>query len=853
MPASKFQHWSQRKNQTQDHHHGFRLCYASQPQIQPFHQTFVFVEGSFESQDDTATTTGKTFSIYEISDLKNIQCREIFRVDDLSALSDKNKKPASLSEVKLDWESEMWSRNSNESTTKNDENSPAEPGRRMRALCHVGYLTAAHCTCNEEAIITNWNLKEDMFIQHYTRTSNNVAMGFVNGRALFMQSSGTYTLPQIEKRQNDCMPPLLTLETVGISVSSSSSGKDRCKNAFLVLPCSNIATNNTENYSFSGIYFGDSIYRYSLKQNEFVTSHPIPLLDETLSKNFSFSEGHFGRYPKFVPFMENDQRLRSFMLQEGKLYEFLWSDSECTSLKVVQHLEWWNDDFESVTRIGNVGLLLRTHEGAVFYIPQALGNNEPFSKAKGKIGIINNQFSELFWCEQSQCVAQFNNETKRLFEKVLSLQDLMGLEFKLVSDLFNEETYLKDLEFSCYDPRLQDSKSLEIVDPSTLSREKQRVSIAYQCVENGYNDMEIIAGIGCKEFKDKLGDAISDSYVELEPEDFASYLGAPIMHTTSWFPDRLEYRYFILDMKDGRKSSGIINIASITRGCSSSTSINLKDLVEERNKMRDEVDGAETSKTHSRKSSFIGILSPKSSNQSRSKEETASSLVSQSLSQKKPKIFEKLALEQLFQVESTQIRVCDPFSERGGVIIENVKPGLWKWVQYGCDSKIFDGRGNVAQLLAFHGDYKYLLQDPKIWIVPEGTYQPNDRSRKIEKNEFHEKELEGGWYVMKLGVGVDVAMAGIYDQKYFNDASVLELEKKQNRSAIDLNFKFSFFSEWQEYVNKVMEQRNYPNSIPVPYGIISSSGYGDGCYACLFKKSEDQVVAVKLVFVNETN
>ena len=269
---------------------------------------------------------------------------------------------------------------------------------------------------------------------------------------------------------------------------------------------------------------------------------------------------------------------------------------------------------------------------------------------------------------------------------------------------------------------------------------------------------------------------------------------------------------------------------------------------------------------------FIGILSPKSSNQKSSKDDNPSLLVSQS--QQQLKHFEKLALEQLFQVESTRIRVCDPFSESGGVIIENVKPGLWKWAQYGCDSKINDSTDYVAQLLAVHSDHKYLLQDPKIWIIPEGTYQndssqenefddehnemeddssdenestfQNDYSEETEMSKFHKKELEGGWYVMKLGVGVDVAMAGIYDQKYFNDASVLELEKKQNRSAIDLFFKFSSYSEWQEYVSKVMEQQNYPNSIPVPYGIISS-------YACLFKKSEDQVVAVKLVFVNDTD
>ncbi|KAG2389619.1 hypothetical protein C9374_014179 [Naegleria lovaniensis] len=808
-----------------------------QPEIQPFHQTFVFVEGSWNDDPHNGQKESQNFLIYEISNLQHIQCKEVFRVDDLSQLSDKNRKEARLSEVKLDWElawllnqknnSSVVELNSVNSSSSNLEKK--DDARKIRAVGLVGCLISSHCTCNEHAMITNWTLQGEMsqHVEKYRNRSNNNAVGFVNGRALFMSSLGVNTLPDLEKilddrdesiaidkEGDDCSTTSLVLEPVQIFTQNNSAAATTqfrdCTNIMMVLPSSNIAHRE---YSFSGIYFGGSVYRYSLKEDGFVTSHPsIPLVDETLSKNFSFSRGSFGRYPRFIPLIENGQRLRSFFFQEGKLYEFVWSDAECSSLKVVQHLEWLNNDFDSVTRIGNVGLLLGSNQSTIFFRPQEkICNDEPFSKAKGKISVLNRKLNgDVFWCEESECVAQFNNQSPQMFEKVLSLQDLLQLEFKLVSELFDEESALKDLEFSCYVPRVQNSKLLEIVNPSKLHRQQPRISIAYQCAENRYNDMEIIAGIGCKECQDKLGDIISESYVELEPKDFASYLGAPIMHTTSWFADRLEYRYFILDMKDGKQSSGVINVASINGGCSSTTTIDLNELVKKRdtNVMTDE-----TCDTFSKKNSktFIGILSPKS--------------------------------------QITQIG-----ENTGGVIVQNVKPGLWKWAQYGCDSKEYSGTGNVAQLVAVHGDYKHLLQDPKIWIVPEGTYGHTlDRSRKIEKTEFHEQELEGGWYVMKLGVGVDVAMAGIYDQQYFNDASTLELEKKQKPSALDLNFKFSFQSEWQEYVSKVMEQRGYPSSIPVPYGIISSSGYGDGCYACLFKKSEDHVVAVKLVFVNETS
>ena len=262
----------------------------------------------------------------------------------------------------------------------------------------------------------------------------------------------------------------------------------------------------------------------------------------------------------------------------------------------------------------------------------------------------------------------------------------------------------------------------------------------------------------------------------------------------------------ITSMLNGRRSSGAVNYVS--------------------------AGGTSFSHIQFQRCDFLGILSP------------IANLVKQessSIAPKEPREWETLAQQGIFNVDSDKLIVVDP-SYDSGLEIDNVLAGSWGWNQ-----KIQNGY--VAQIIAFNKDYT--SNDESIrtdWIIPEGTYRKDD-DEENNVNQLDEEELEGGWIASKIGVGVDSGLAGIFDSAHFRDDSVFEPEP--NKRGFDVNFTFEFEkSRWVRTVMKMCQDNDYPNSLPIPYGIISSSGMGDGCYACLFKRSEHgKVIAVKIVFL----
>ena len=217
------------------------------------------------------------------------------------------------------------------------------------------------------------------------------------------------------------------------------------------------------------------------------------------------------------------------------------------------------------------------------------------------------------------------------------------------------------------------------------------------------------------------------------------------------------------------------------------------------------------------------------------------------------KEFETLFKNQEFRIESTTITAVDPVASENGLLIENARPGIWKWITTNKSRDYVDGGYEdhhlTAQIIAIHSDYyDQVSNDPNRWKVADNVFRKLSREQPVERNHYYEDQVEGGWYVMKLGVGVDVAIAAFIDLKHFNNVASLELSSKP-LSLLGKSFKFSFCSEYQDHLSNLMEQLNYPSKMAVPYGIITSSGYGDGCYACLFKKSQEgDVIAVRMIF-----
>lgn len=80
-------------------------------------------------------------------------------------------------------------------------------------------------------------------------------------------------------------------------------------------------------------------------------------------------------------------------------------------------------------------------------------------------------------------------------------------------------------------------------------------------------------------------------------------------------------------------------------------------------------------------------------------------------------------------------------------------------------------------------------------------------------------------------VGVDSGQAGIYDEDYYS----------QYHSIDNCN------GDWYEDVCEL----TYPAGTKDGKCAVSSSGYGDGCYICELVKENNEVVAIRIVFIEE--
>nr|CAG4711483.1 unnamed protein product [Naegleria fowleri] len=881
--------------------------------IQPFGKQYVMIKeeetikntirnDDTEEHDRCGTSgSGKTFfSIYEISDLNDIRCYPLFELDQkdlhFSSSSSNTERgiPNALENVRIDWETSLLGNNS--SSNKNECRAFAEMSKAVSKNRHV----FEKCTLKDFPTLIEKDVPE--------KTCEDYGfVCFVGGRALFIESHTGYSVPKIEiVNASSSQGKEMMLEPLrGFQIPYTENPNDGTvpkrfeKSYHLIVPCENIKETK---HALNAILFGGMVYRYDLSRREFDISSPIAFRDETWTRGFSFKTDVKAR---FFPYLENGTRLRSFVLQNGKLFEFIWIHHEenILSIAVIQHLEWLTTDISNILRCDSIGLLIQTKDKCLLYQPEPFSQNSLFSKSQGKIYTLKtiDSHTPLFWSETSKCISTFvhDDQTQQathssLFVPLLSWNEIEKLPYQLVKDIFDEQAFKSDLEFSTFEQEMKPKMvNLELLEKVTDLEENFgkhfRIACGYQCPLDKYNEMEIIAGIGCLRMKDQLGEALSPNYIELQPEEFSQYLGAPIMYNEWLNNDRINrmcYRYFITDMKHCIKSSGIIKIANAERGSFGTSSIDLLEIYEN-------------------PKIFIGILIPKIN--AMDNKDDATAIESQENSQKlalcekQRQEFETLCSQQLFQVESKSLKVCDPLIDPSGALIENVKPGVWKWIQYSPSTdnereqemnpqkemnkedeeshsenemsltEPFEHMNYdyslVHQLAVIHQDFvdSLLTSNPEqFWKVPKSIFQEEEHEQdenslieetdSLKPSDFKPQEHEGGWYLMTCGIDVDTGMAGIYDAHYFNKESVLKdfnLVNSRKLSTLEQHFSFKTENDWQSYVIECAEKRSHGNYIPVPFGIISSSGYGDGCYACLFKRDSvsQQVVAVRVIFI----
>lgn len=153
-----------------------------------------------------------------------------------------------------------------------------------------------------------------------------------------------------------------------------------------------------------------------------------------------------------------------------------------------------------------------------------------------------------------------------------------------------------------------------------------------------------------------------------------------------------------------------------------------------------------------------------------------------------------------FKVNSGKLRVSDPCYDRNAWlagVLEDVKNGTWE-----AFIRLDITGSRVTELMAFNKD------------IP---------SRLIRNDKWDEQDLE---------IGVDSGQCGIFDDASYPD------EKG------DANQTSSFYG-------KCCQLTKVDFGGVFDFGVISSSGLGEGSYLCYTMEEREGIAALKVVFIEE--
>ena len=166
-----------------------------------------------------------------------------------------------------------------------------------------------------------------------------------------------------------------------------------------------------------------------------------------------------------------------------------------------------------------------------------------------------------------------------------------------------------------------------------------------------------------------------------------------------------------------------------------------------------------------------------------------------------------------FEVVSGKMDVSDPCYEvdvwcRGE--LENCKLGTWN--ASAIEKHMGSWGHRICKLIAVHEDY----------IHASGMI----------------REVAG------FEVGVDSGQAGIFDASHYRDDSVVSNDGHKHL------FEGEEFEPWYDYCCDITFSDQSAGVLP--FGCVSSSGFGDGGYDCYFwRNSEGQIVRVEIEYLPE--
>jgi len=161
-----------------------------------------------------------------------------------------------------------------------------------------------------------------------------------------------------------------------------------------------------------------------------------------------------------------------------------------------------------------------------------------------------------------------------------------------------------------------------------------------------------------------------------------------------------------------------------------------------------------------------------------------------------------------FEIVSNKATISDPCYEPGiwcAAVLDNVLNGTWTAVVATCEDDRID------RLIAFHG----------------------------------KSERVAPWDIVPIMIGVDSGQAGIFDAAHYQDDEVAMTVEKIGPEII--------CPEEPWYSMCCDRTLNTEHSADVvPFGCVSSSGYGDGSYHCYVKKDgQGYIVGIMVEFISE--
>lgn len=167
-----------------------------------------------------------------------------------------------------------------------------------------------------------------------------------------------------------------------------------------------------------------------------------------------------------------------------------------------------------------------------------------------------------------------------------------------------------------------------------------------------------------------------------------------------------------------------------------------------------------------------------------------------------------------FEAETDEFMVSDPCYDlhtwcQGK--LTNVKNGIWTGYVNKINDEDFGDR--CATLFAIHSSYE---------------------------NEFLDDMLSLDWMECEFLVGVDSGQAGIFDISHYSDDEVIDVEPQ---------FKCDSSKWYEACCDQTLGETG---AGIIPFGVVSSSGYGDGGYSAYVVKNHDKkIVAVKIEFITD--